>query len=324
MTLVLTANYTTMRTSSFFISLLYMAVFASSQALACPTRAGFIDFNCDGKFRAVVIGDSIVRGVQDKGSTGSTGGYVLDLSEMNPEATFVNMGDPGVSSKRLFRALKSGLRKGDQKILKLIRNGDLVIIEVGTNDYWDGVSGGVVVKYIKRIIKLISKHYVDTLGIPAPVFVVTTLPPVNRGFQQPFIDAVNQTFLRAKSARFPAHIRFDKLPRNIIGKDALHPHARGYLRMARRVQNYLENKYTSFAGSRRTDADIDGLYDELEPALFHTDPTLQDTDGDSLADGSEILVFNTSALSQDSDGDGVTDADELFQQGTDPNNAADF
>ncbi len=49
--------------------------------------------------------------------------------------------------------------------------------------------------------------------------------------------------------------------------------------LAHPVQAYAEVK----------DTDLDGLSDQSEISIYHTDPNLFDTDGDGIGDGQEIL-----------------------------------
>jgi len=64
------------------------------------------------------------------------------------------------------------------------------------------------------------------------------------------------------------------------------------------------------------DTDGDGLSDDDEETIYHTDPERSDTDGDGLTDGEEI-GRGTDPLIDDSDYDGLTDAAETVA-GTDP------
>jgi hypothetical protein len=59
------------------------------------------------------------------------------------------------------------------------------------------------------------------------------------------------------------------------------------------------------------DSDGDGLPDDVERTITHTDPDSPDTDGDGLSDGVEVLTYRTNPLSADSDGDGISDGAEI-------------
>ncbi len=67
------------------------------------------------------------------------------------------------------------------------------------------------------------------------------------------------------------------------------------------------------------DLDGDGLTNDDETNIYHTDPNNPDTDGDGLSDGEEVVKYNTDPLKADTDGDGLNDKKEI-EIGTDPNN----
>ncbi len=69
------------------------------------------------------------------------------------------------------------------------------------------------------------------------------------------------------------------------------------------------------------DTDADGLKDGEEVLKYHTDPNRADTDADGLKDGEEVLKYNTDPLKQDTDNDGVNDGDEVNIYKTNPLNA---
>jgi hypothetical protein len=66
------------------------------------------------------------------------------------------------------------------------------------------------------------------------------------------------------------------------------------------------------------DSDGDGLTDDEETDVYHTDPHNPDTDGDGLGDGQEVHTTHTDPLDPDTDDDGLTDGDEVNQYDTDP------
>ncbi|MDO8490043.1 MAG: hypothetical protein Q7S47_01335 [bacterium] len=59
------------------------------------------------------------------------------------------------------------------------------------------------------------------------------------------------------------------------------------------------------------DADNDGLVDQEEVAVYHSDISNPDTDGDGLSDGDEVKQYHTDPLKSDSDGDGYVDGEEV-------------
>jgi outer membrane protein OmpA-like peptidoglycan-associated protein len=70
------------------------------------------------------------------------------------------------------------------------------------------------------------------------------------------------------------------------------------------------------------DTDGDGLTDEEERTLTHTNPMLADSDGDGLTDREEIQVWRTDPNKFDTDGGGIGDGAEVAR-GTNPLDASD-
>ncbi|HET9136737.1 MAG TPA: OmpA family protein [Candidatus Kapabacteria bacterium] len=70
--------------------------------------------------------------------------------------------------------------------------------------------------------------------------------------------------------------------------------------------------------AKPVDSDGDGLTDDDEMKVYHTDPHNRDTDGDGCTDGEEVLQYHTNPLNKDTDGDGLNDCDEIRNYHTDP------
>jgi hypothetical protein len=64
------------------------------------------------------------------------------------------------------------------------------------------------------------------------------------------------------------------------------------------------------------DRDADGVSDQDEINVYHTNPDVRDTDGDGLNDGNEINNEKSNPLSTDSDNDGLSDNDEYYKYHT--------
>jgi hypothetical protein len=70
------------------------------------------------------------------------------------------------------------------------------------------------------------------------------------------------------------------------------------------------------------DSDRDGLSDEDETNVYHTDPKKPDTDGDYVSDEKEVKQ-GSNPLKIDTDGGGIDDFNELYTYESDPSNPAD-
>ena len=66
------------------------------------------------------------------------------------------------------------------------------------------------------------------------------------------------------------------------------------------------------------DSDADGLTDDEEINVYHTNPFEPDTDHDGLSDGDEVHKYHTDPLNPDTDYDGLKDGPEVFTYHTDP------
>ena len=68
--------------------------------------------------------------------------------------------------------------------------------------------------------------------------------------------------------------------------------------------------------NERLDSDGDGLSDQYEVEIAHTNPNKADSDGDGLSDSDEINVYETNASNPDTDNDGLKDGEEVHKYGT--------
>ncbi|MEQ1501165.1 MAG: MopE-related protein [Myxococcota bacterium] len=71
------------------------------------------------------------------------------------------------------------------------------------------------------------------------------------------------------------------------------------------------------------DSDGDGLLDQDERDVYHTDPADPDSDDDLLPDGEEVLDADTDPLDADTDRGGIPDGAEVHADATDPNDPND-
>lgn len=66
------------------------------------------------------------------------------------------------------------------------------------------------------------------------------------------------------------------------------------------------------------DSDADGLTDDEEINIYHTNPHNPDTDNDGLGDFDEVKKWKTDPLNPDTDYDGLMDGAEVYTHHTDP------
>ena len=86
-----------------------------------------------------------------------------------------------------------------------------------------------------------------------------------------------------------------------------------------RANNKYSSSGESVLGVTFEDSDGDGISDDDEINIYHTNPNSNDTDGDGLLDGDEIK-YDTNATNPDTDGDGLKDGEEINRYGTNATN----
>lgn len=282
-----------MRLTHFFIVL--QAVLLASSAFACPDVGPFVDINCDQEFRVAITGDSIVKGIGDEAND-NEGGYVLRLQQRFSDGTFYNIGIAGTTTQQLFRDFKKNLNKvGEGETKTKTERVDLVIIHAGVNDYWLRKPAGFTVRNLKRIVKFLRKKLGEINGYE-PLVGVAKISETNRGFQQPFVNEVNELLVRQRSSKLPVYLNLDRInPERHISFDNIHPNSKGYKKLSKLAGRFIRKKARKLALARVVDTDVDGIYDDFE-GNYGTDPGIADTDGDTLLDGEEVFTFGTDPL----------------------------
>lgn len=301
-----------------FTAVLCAAAFFSSaaqDAVACPSKRGLIDWNCDGQIKVVVVGDSIVYGRGDLDNN-NRGGWVKRLGPALRLPAARNLGVPGITSSRLYSRLARKLRNPNDPLRVQAIDADVFIVAVGTNDFFDHGDPSLTAREIKRIVSLARKR-LGSNGHVTPYVLVAKLTPTTRGFQRSFIENVNRLLARYRSEALPSHLRFDLMSEDFVSFDGIHPISSGYEQLSTIAAQYLKREGTSAMRSKRPDSDRDGVFNLFERTRFMTDHTAADTDGDGLTDGKEIFTYGTDPLNPDSDGDGRSDGLEI-SEGTDP------
>ncbi len=280
-----------------FAVLLLSCLLTAGTALACPTIDGLIDYNCDQQLKIAFVGDSFVAGVGDGPKDLVLGnGYVKRFRERYPSAVMATYGVPGVVSGKLLEKLKKRVPKMNNLSDELnIRNADVIVVDVGRNDYFENSSPGETVKNLFRIEKYL-RETLSKNGNIAPKIFFSTLAPTTRAFQRFFISSVNTTMLKYKSS-LAVYIRPDKyVKESFISKDGIHPKPEGYTKMADLIQAYISGKGALLMLKSRKDLDGDGIYDLFESPKFGVSASMFDTDGDGFGDGEEIFSFFTNPV----------------------------
>ncbi len=280
-------------------AILTTIVVIASDLVACPRiDRKMIDFNCDQQYKVAVVGDSIVKGVDGDSLDpfyDGDGGYVARL-EAQTGYTFSNIGIRGIRSDQLLRDFKRNINK--KLTSKLLKDADIVIIDVGRNDFWNSPLEQITlptVRNIKRIVSFLKKVYQKRDSKVVPYFMVATLIPTTRTNiheldLQLFVDDLNQNLRRFKSRGLPVELFFDEeFDINILGADLLHPSSTGYQEIADFLETDLRGRVNKILKSKRKDLDRDKIYDIFE-TWFGMDPTNPDTNGDGILDGNEVFV----------------------------------
>jgi hypothetical protein len=286
------------------------------QAEGCPRLHGFIDFNCDGKISIVGLGDSFISGRGDL-ERPSNPGYIGRLSVRFPEVKFTKVGFPGITAQKLLAEIKQEFEKRPKKrIAKALGTADILLVDVGRNNFYDFDSPAFTVAVLKRL-SLYLKTKTKQIFKSSPLLVVSFIAPTPRRFQEPWITETNALLLQFRSEDFPVYLRSDLLDVTTISVDGIHPAATGHQMLSDLAAEYLKEEAPKRQKLLRSDLDQDGIYDQFEKLRFKTSPKKADSDGDSLGDGDEVFTFKTSPIKTDTDDDGFADPDEIVA-GADP------
>lgn len=298
------------RYSAFLLSLYGLLIATADMVHACPRIGGLVDFNCDGVHKIVVTGDSVVRGVGDLRNN-NNGGYVKRIARKLKKSQVINLGMPGFQSGQLLMTLKQKLRSHrTNKIQTQLADVDLLIIDIGRNDFFTGDPVSFTIRNLKRMVRFL-RIQLGTGSKTPPDIMIATLIPTKRGFQRPFIEELNTMLLEMTSDDLPVNLRFDMLEPEIISVDGIHPDAEGYQAIAAVALDFVKITAQDLAAAKRPDNDNDGIYDMFERAKYTCDPELPDTDNDGLKDGEEAFDYETDPIQADSDGDTYSDGAEV-------------
>jgi len=266
------------------LSLCALSVF-STECRACPAVANLPDVNCDGAARVAILGDSVVYGVGDT-VNGGKGGYVLRMAKKFPGATFDNLGTPGEEARRAIGIIEGSFNgTGDSTFAESLTKADIVILDIGRNDWWKFKPASATWRNLKRLREVILTSVNKVTG-HKPLVVTAQIMGANRTGQGTWVTELN-TFIAANSKpTTPGDLKFNSVSKKLL-LDRVHPSPTGYDRIAKILQEYLTSKARKYVSIIRPDVDADGLYDEYEVEKFGTSPLDADSDDDGILDGQD-------------------------------------
>lgn len=230
-----------------FIFMSFVILPQIGQAQPCPKVAGYADRNCDGEFRIVFLGDSLVFGIGDSANK-NKGGYVLRVAKKLKTATISNFGVPGATSVQLLATLKAGFSEtatAKQKALATaLTKADVVVVDLGRNDYFlnDREQTAQQTLSTLQTINSFIKNKVKEREAVVPYIVQAVIMRPNRTDQGVFVKDLDQLILKSHSASFLADLRFDLVSKRLLAADQIHPTAKGYQAIATVFLKYLQTK----------------------------------------------------------------------------------
>lgn len=257
----------------------------SSQAVACPSVAAIPDVNCDGNARVAVIGDSVVFGIGDT-VNGGRGGYVRRIAKKFPGVWFDNLGRPGEETRRLITVIEDAFAgTGETDVANALTRADIVILDIGRNDWWKFGPPLATWRNLKRIRELIQLK-VEAVTGHKPFVVTAQLMGANRTGQGAWVAELVKLIAANNKSSAPTDLRFYSVSKKLLG-DRVHPSSLGYDLLTKVLALYLRVTLPKHVALVMRDLDEDGLYDEFEAEKFGTDPKKADTDGDGIVDGED-------------------------------------
>jgi lysophospholipase L1-like esterase len=270
-----------------YLSLLSLTMFSvvATECHACPSVANLPDVNCDGAARIAILGDSVVYGVGDT-VNGGKGGYVLRAAKKFPDATFDNLGTPGEEARRVIGVIESSFDgTGDSTFATSLSKADIVILDIGRNDWWKFKPASATWRNLKRVREVIQRE-VNKVTRHKPLVVTAQIMGANRTGQGTWVTELNTLIAANSKPITPGDLKFNLVSKKLL-LDRVHPGPLGYDRIAKVLYDYLNVKVPKHVAIFREDADKDGLYDEFEAEKFGTSPVDPDSDDDGILDGQD-------------------------------------
>lgn len=274
--------------STFILAILALS---PSRCFACPEAGGLPDVNCDGAAKVVVVGDSVVYGVGDV-RNGGKGGYVVRIAKKLPDASFENRGTPGEEARRVIGVIRDAFSGvGDTTFASSLAQADIIILDIGRNDWWQFRPAIATWRNLKRVRELIQTQVNSVTG-HKPMVVTAQMMGANRTGQGAWVTELNKYIAANNTSLTPTDLRFNAVSKKLL-IDRVHPSSLGYDAITRVLYAYLTNTLPKHVAVFREDGDHDGLYDEYEVEKYGTSPTNPDTDGDGILDGQDDTPAGT-------------------------------
>lgn len=276
-----------MKSTILSLALALSLSFVPTHAHACPSVANVPDINCDGAARIAIVGDSVVYGVGDT-INGGKGGYVLRVAKKFPDATFDNLGTPGEEARRVIGVIEDSFAgTGDATFASSLTQADVVILDIGRNDWWKFRPANGTWRNIKRVREIIQNEVNKVVG-HKPLVVTAQIMGANRTGQGTWVTQLNALIAASSKPTAPADLKFNSVSKKLL-IDRVHPGPLGYEQLAKVLSQYLTSTLPKHVAVFRQDADNDGLYDEYEAEKFGTSPLDPDSDDDGILDGEETI-----------------------------------
>jgi lysophospholipase L1-like esterase len=203
----------------------------------------------------VVLGDSFVEGVGDKGylkkndasnDSLSSGiiGYVDRAQRSLPSVDLQAFGYPGIKVGQLLKRVVRVISANPENPLTLaLSSANVVIFDVGRNDRWDFGEPSDTYLALTKLIRRVRGILLRENGI-APEFIVPALMLPNRGSQGPWVKELNEYIRGIKNGYAPLNqgLRFDTVSKRLLTSDQIHPGPEGYKALASTFVKYLRSQ----------------------------------------------------------------------------------
>jgi lysophospholipase L1-like esterase len=217
---------------------------------------------------------------------GNRGGYVLRIARKFPGATFENFGTPGQEARRELLVIEAAFAgTGNAELANSLTRADIVILDLGRNDWWKFAPAIATWRNLKRLRELIQNKVYGVTD-HKPLVVTAQLMGANRTGQGAWVAELGKYIAATHKSSAPSDLRFNLVSKKLLG-DRVHPTSLGYDELTKVLLQYLKVTVLKHVAVFRVDLDKDGLYDEYEEAKFETDPKKPDTDGDGILDGAD-------------------------------------